>query len=85
MIWRVDVQWSYQGLNFTCQRGVRAETEDLAVKLVLQSLRTDRADSYTYTSKQVHDLSEFTEDAKNLPLVGVPGCLVRDAFSWGWK
>lgn len=83
MIWRVDVQWSYQGLNFTCQRGAKCATEAQAVYLVLKSLRIERADSYTYMVKQAFDLSDFTEDAKGLPLVNCPGMLVWDAFDRG--
>jgi hypothetical protein len=81
MIWRVFVQWSYAGLNFTCERGARADSLGHAVDLVLSSLRADRADWYRVQGNRALSVRDFTEEARALPLVNAPGVIVREAFS----
>lgn len=80
MIWRVIIWWSYVGLNFTSERGVKASNAGIALNNVMDSLRVDRADSFKAQIELASSLDAFSDDARALPLVNGRGALVREAF-----
>lgn len=80
MIWRVIIQWSYNGLNFTSERGAIGASPGDAMNAVLNSLRIDRADSFRAFFEPATSITDFSHEASFHPLVNGRGQNIREAF-----
>lgn len=76
-LYRVIVQWTFNGLSFMTERGVKADDPGEALRAALASCRIDRADGYKALIEESRSLADFSNESSWLPVVNGQGESIR--------